>query len=385
MHVVQLTQRFPPALGGVETHVYHLAMGLSKVGISTEIFTTDLLNDISFRRVDGNSVPVPFPVRRFRAMKCVELPHGLGIFSPSMLAALLKDQCEVLHAHAYGYFPTLAAGIAELLRQVPLIVTPHSDPGGRSISKRFFDWVVPAATLRRADRVIALTKIEARNLQRLGVPATRIRIIPNGVDMAEFTAGGDPRETGYDPEILFVGRCYPRQKGLEHLIRALGLLMSAWGPHLTIVGEDWGGVGPLQAMASDLGIDKQVTFTGALPRTEVIRAYKSADVFVLPSLFEPFGIVLLEAMAAGLPVVASRVGGIPEVVEDGRTGFLVPPGDPEALAQALERLFSDRELRRDMGREGRLTASRYSWDRITTEVVAVYREAIEERDGARVA
>ncbi len=384
---MQLTQRFAPALGGVETHVYNLAIGLSQRGVSTQVFTTDLATDIPFRRFDGGISPEPpaaFDVRRFRAVRVLDLPHGLGILSPAMALALLRDEPEVVHAHAYGFFPVLAGGLAELLRGLPLVVTAHSDPGGPTFSKRLFDWVVPAVTLRRADRVIALTNIESQNLERLGVDASRIRVIPNGVDLKEFEglpARPEPRD---EFALLFVGRCYPKQKGLEHLISALELVLSKWKVHLTIVGEDWGGMGTLKALAKALGVEKHVTFTGALPRHEVIKAFASADAFVLPSLFEPFGIVLLEAMAAGLPVVASRVGGIVEVVSDGKTGLLVPPGDPRSLANALGNLISDSNLRRRLGSAGRTKAAGYSWEGILPQILEVYREAMAERGEKRV-
>ncbi len=378
MHVVQVTQRFPPALGGVENHVYNLALGLSAAGVSTEIFTTDLRTDTPFRRLDGGLPAAPFPVRRFVARKFLDLPHGLGVLAPSMVVALFEDSYELVHAHAYGYFPVLAGGLAQLIRRIPLVVTSHSDRGGESVSKQLFDWAVPPMTLRRAHRLIALTAREAQNLERLGVDSDRIRIIPNGVDLSEFENLAVRRGAEGEVTVLFVGRCYSRQKGLEYLVRAVEHLPSRQKVHLKIVGEDWGGVTGLRALARALGIEDQITFTGPLPRADVIRAYGSADIFVLPSLFEPFGIVLLEAMAAGLPIVASRVGGIPEVVQDGATGLLVRPGDSRVLAEAIGRLISDPSLRSQMGEAGRLRAAAFSWERLVPRILKVYDEAIME-------
>jgi len=380
---VQLTQRFPPAIGGVESHVYHLAMGLTKADVSTEIFTTDLQRDTPFQRLNGDPASLPFPVRRFRAARLADVPHGLGIVAPSMALAALEASPDVFHAHSYGYFPTFAGGFAKLMRGVPLVVTPHSDPGGSMISKRLFDRVVPPFTIRRASRVIALTSVEAKLLQRLGVPAQRIRVIPNGVDLNEFAGLPLRHPIGDATKLLFVGRCYPRQKGLEYLVKAIPLLPSREAVSLTIVGEDWGGVAMLRSLARSLGIEHQIVFKGALGRSDVIRAYASADIFVLPSLFEPFGIVLLEAMAAGLPVVASAVGGIVDVVADGTTGLLVPPGNPSALAAGLEHLIADSSSRARMGQEGRRRVLRYSWDLIVPKIVDVYREAIAESGGGR--
>ena len=383
MRVVQLTQRFPPAIGGVESHVYHLAMGLAKADVPTEVFTTDLQRDTPFQRLNGDSLSLPFPVRRFRVTRLADVPHGLGIVAPSMALAALQATPDVFHAHSYGYFPTFAGRFAEFMRGIPLVVTPHSDPGGATTSKRLFDRVVPPLTIRRASRVIALTSVEAENLVRLGVPSDRIRIIPNGVDLKEFAGLPPRRPNGDTTELLFVGRCYPRQKGLEYLVKALPFLRSRESIRLTIVGEDWGGVAMLQSLARALGVERQIAFRGALPRDEVIQAYASADIFVLPSLFEPFGIVLLEAMAAGLPVVASAVGGIVDVVADGKTGLLVPPGKPMALAAGLEQLISDSSLRARMAEEARRRVSGYSWDLIVPRIVEVYREAIAESGETR--
>ena len=383
MRVVQLTQRFPPAIGGVESHVYHLAMGLTKADVSTEVFTTDLQRDTPFRRLNGDSLLLPFPVRRFRVTRLADVPHGLGIVAPSMALAALQATPDVFHAHSYGYFPTFAGGFAEFMRGIPLVVTPHSDPGGATTSKRLFDRVVPPLTIRRASRVIALTSVEAENLVRLGVPSDRIRIIPNGVDLKEFAGLPPRRPNGDTTELLFVGRCYPRQKGLEYLVKALPFLRSRESIRLTIVGEDWGGVPMLRSLATALGVERQIVFKGALPRDEVIQAYASADIFVLPSLFEPFGIVLLEAMAAGLPVVASSVGGIVDVVADGKTGLLIPPAKPSALAAGLEQLISDASLRARMAEEARRRVSAYSWDLIVPRIVEVYREAIAESGETR--
>ena len=378
LRVLELTQRFPPAIGGVESHVYHLSMGLDKTGVATEVFTTDLQRDSPFQRLNGHSGSAPFPVRRFRAERFAVMPHGLAILAPSMALAALEATPDVIHAHSYGYFPTFSGAFAELMRGTPLVITPHSDPGGASLSKRLFDRVIPALTIRRADRVIALTSVEAEHLRRLGVRPERIRIIPNGVDLSEFAGLPTRQPNGQEANLLFVGRCYPRQKGLEYLVRAIALLPSRRTVKLSIIGEDWGGVENLRLLSRAQGVERQVTFRGPLTRGEVIRAFASTDVFVLPSLFEPFGIVLLEAMAAGVPVVASRVGGIVEVVEDERTGLLVPPADPTALAGALERLISDPSLRRVMGAEARRRASRYSWDLVVPRIVEVYREAITE-------
>lgn len=378
MKVLELTQRFPPALGGVEEHVLQLAVRLQKSSVDVEVLTTDLLRDTPFSRLEGNGSAFSFPVVRARAWKFIEAPHGLGIASPAMLQLSLSRPVDLVHAHAYGYFPTVVGSLDHLLRRAPLVITPHSDPGRRTLSKRLFDRVMPVVTLRRACRVIALTRREATYLESLGIAPDRIRVIPNGVDLSEFGNRGPQRDSQRETNILFVGRIYSRQKGLESLVRAMSLLPRSSRARLRLAGEDWGGTHPLASLAANLGIGERIIFLGRLDRPTLLREYADADLFVLPSLFEPFGIVLLEAMAAGLPIVATRVGGIPEIVVEGRTGLLVDPDRPKQLAEAIRCLCEDESLRNSLGREGRERSKSYSWETVAAQTKEVYRQALQD-------
>ena len=379
MRVMQMTQRFPPAIGGVEEHVYHLALGLSRGGHQVEVLTTDLLRSTPFARMESNSESYPFPVIRSRVWKLFEAPHGLGIIAPSMVRQTVKSRADIVHAHAYGYFPTFAATLGSALDGCALVITPHSDAGRPSWSKSLFDRVVPPLTLKKASRVIAVTRHEAAHLAVLGVDADKVDVIPNGVDVEEFAQMPRVRGGGDSIVGLFVGRIDPDQKGLHTLLRAVALLSTSFGLQIRLVGEDWGGTEPLRSLAHRLGVSDRVAFVGKLSRAELLQEYAQAQFFVLPSIFEPFGIVLLEAMAAGLPVIASRVGGIPEIVEDGRTGLLVEPGNPGALAEALRHLCRDEVLRTSMGRSARERVTRYDWELIVPRILSVYAEALEGR------
>ena len=378
MRVLQLTQRFPPAIGGVESHVFHLAEGLRRAGVEVRVATTDLRRDAPLERLPRSPVRHGYPVRRHRARKFAEVPHGLGIAAPSMLFEALDHGSDLLHAHAYGSFPVWAATFAHSLDGAALVVTPHSDRGRPTISKRAFDRIAPRFSLRRATRVIALTRHEASFLASLGVEPGRIAVIPNGIDLSEFPGPVPAHRPSAGTTGLFVGRLDPSQKGLEPLVRAVAALPPSSGFRLRIVGEDWGGRQGVLRLASRLDVADRIALVGCVSRTALLREYADADLLVLPSRFEPFGIVLLEAMAAGLPVVASRVGGIPEVVSDGETGLLVEPGDAEALASAILRLVERPALRATLGARGRERARSYSWDALIPRVLAVYREALQE-------
>src|SRR6267143_2073883 len=186
MRVMQITQRFPPAIGGVEQHVYHLAMGLAHAGIAVRVLTTDLLRDTPFARMTPDPESFPFPVTRLRVWKLFEAPHGLGIIAPSMIRETVRSHSELVHAHAYGHFPTFAASFGRALDGCALVITPHSDAGRPSWGKGLFDWLVPSLTLKRASQVIAVSAHEAAYLTTIGIPEDRIHVIPNGVDLEEF-------------------------------------------------------------------------------------------------------------------------------------------------------------------------------------------------------
>lgn len=371
LRVLELTQRFPPAIGGVERHVRDLAENLQRVGVSVEVVTSDLYRDRPFTRLSMVAEAHSFPVRRHRAYRGFLAPYGLGIAAPGMARDALRSPKAILHAHAFGTFPTWAGRLAQRLRRLPLVLTPHFDGGTGS---ELYARAVTRGTLAGADRVIALTDREAHALIALGVEPGRIRVIPNGIGMEDFLPERPARPEADPVTILYVGRIDLAQKGLEDLLHAMARLDRSSGVKMRLVGEDWDGTAALRSLARGLGVDDRITWTGPVPTDALRREYAAADLLVLPSHFEPFGIVLLEAMAAGLPVVATRVGGIPEVVADGRTGLLVPPRDPTALAVALDRLIGNRSLRIELGSRGRSRALDFAWPRLTPRFIGLFRE-----------
>jgi D-inositol-3-phosphate glycosyltransferase len=186
------------------------------------------------------------------------------------------------------------------------------------------------------------------------------------------------------PIVLFVGRIEPL-KGIDILMRAASHLESP--VRLLVVGGDEKDADRkenLQALASELGLQDRVTFVDAVPHADLPLYYNAADICVVPSYYESFGVVAVEAMACGVPVVASRVGGLKETVKDGRTGYLVPWRCPEPFAERLELLLSNEPLRRKLGREARAAAERFRWSEVATRVEDVYHELVSENRGVAV-
>jgi glycosyltransferase involved in cell wall biosynthesis len=203
-----------------------------------------------------------------------------------------------------------------------------------------------------------------------------IEVIPYAAALP--SSSSTPQHAPHSATVLFVGRLVER-KGVAHLIEAMGQLQNQRRTQLVIVGE--GSERPrLEARARELGLADRVVFRGRVGDAELRRAYETADVFVLPSVLdsrgdtEGLGVVLLEAMNYGVPVIASRIGGIVDIVTDNETGVLVPAGDAIALAGALEKLFADPARARRLGEAGRRRlAEHFSWDAILERYEAVYR------------
>jgi len=382
MKILQIAQCFPPAIGGVETHVYNISKGLVDRGSEVVVYCSNLAaaNAESVlpakywnHEIDG------IKVRRFPAFKLIK-PTRTTIM-PSMLFALLKEEnIDIIHAHSYGYFPMYCSYLPSRMKRVPLVFTPHFsvETTVPSALRKIYDSSLGNLSLRSADRIIAITRTEKGELERITGFSSKISVIPNGVDVALFedqTLGTKfKRKYGLQKDIvLFVGRL-AYSKGLTYLFQAIPNVIEQYPDvHFVFVGKDWGIKETLVCQAKKLGVADCTIFTGPLFGNEFLGAYQAADVFVLPSIAgEAFGIVLLEAMAAGKPVIASNVGGICDLVTNNVNGFLVTPADAEALAENLLTLLRNKELAFQMGTINKLKAQKYSWKEIVKELEKLY-------------
>lgn len=247
---------------------------------------------------------------------------------------------------------------------------------------------------RAADALIISTEQEKKDLVRLyRAPAHKARVVPAGVDPEMFRPvdrGQARRDLGLAEKkvILYVGRIEPI-KGLDILINAVALLEEGDDTRLLVVGGSPGEgheLERLKSIAAARGIEARVTFTGAVPQAELPSYYSAADVFVLPSYSESFGLAALEAMACGTPVIVSRVGGLTTFVRDGETGYLIPWRCAEPFAQRLDMLLANPGLRHTMGVAARAKALEMSWSRAADEMLYHYAclmgETLESATGA---
>lgn len=341
-------------IGGSERHLLTLLPALAGVGIEP-----------AFVGLEGGGEPEPFyrgleqaGVAYRRVVSPAALPRAISSFRPDLV------HTHLVHADVFG---AVAAG------RTPLVSTKHNDDPFRTGVFRF----VERALTRRARAVIAITEALARfQVDRVGLPPDKIAVVHYGLDELPGAWGDSaPVDVPEDaPVLLGVGRLVP-QKGYDTAVRAFADI-HARRPEavLVILGE-----GPeresLERLSRDLGLGESLRLPGRAG--DVAAWLERADLFLHPARWEGFGLVLLEAMLASLPVVATRVSAIPEVVADGETGVLVEPDDPAALAGALERVLFSAELAQRLGEGGRERArSEFAVERMATATAAVYRAAL---------
>jgi D-inositol-3-phosphate glycosyltransferase len=383
--------------GGMNVYVRELTRSLGKVGIRVDVFTRSqdehvphVVHDLG----NGNRVihipagpETPLPRDRW-ALYVPVFTEAINKFTSAE-----SIRYDLIHSHYW------LSGLAGLQLQkdwdVPLVHMFHTlgemktrlggtieDPLRRQAE---------LSVLAGADRIVAATPAERMQLQWLyQADLRKVVVIPPGVDLELFhphpamearNAIGLPRDARM---ILFVGRI-ERLKGLETLLRAAALLqqrgfLASSCPCVMVIGgnpdDPREEMRHLQELRDSLAVTSVVTFLGKRPQTELPMYYSAAQAVVMPSQYESFGMVALEAMACGTPVVASGVGGLLYLVRDGRTGYHIPDSDPVTLADKLQCLLSDERLRQELGRHAANVARAYSWERITDQMLTLYESVL---------
>ena len=405
MRIALLTNEYPPHVyGGAGVHVEYLSRELARVDggeHAVDVFCFGEQRETHGNlRVHGVAPEMTLPVQDPRHARLLDaLVRDLA-----MTGAV--EMPDIVHCHTW--YSHLAGCLAKPLTGARLVLTTHSLEPHRPWKAEQLGtaygatvWIERTA-YQNADGVVAVSGAMKEDVQTLyGVPPERVRVIHNGIDPDEYRPRPAPatlRRLGIDPEIpivLFVGRI-TRQKGILHLVRALRYLepgvqvvLCAGAPDTPEIAAE------MAVLVEDAKRDAAVRIIWIpemLPREDIISLYTHAAVFVCPSVYEPFGIINLEAMACETPVVASAVGGIPEIVVPGEAGLLVPfepegggsaePRNPaefsRALAAAVNELIEDPERRAAMGEAARARVlAQFSWRRIAELTLAFYRDLLD--------
>lgn len=334
-------------VGGTETHILELASRLDRSRFTVTVCALK----------SGGTMAQELEKRGVRVLSL----DGTGKLDARVIVRLFKllqaEQPDVVQAFLF-WANVAARACGRILRAFPVISSYHDEV----VSEGWLVRLVDRLTLTWTDRIVCCSGAVGRSVvSRIGGKIEHCTIIPFGVDIEQFeaTAAATRRELGLRDNQKVIGtvcRLVEPKKGLRFLLQAMAVLARKYGQppcQLLIVGD-----GPsrheLELLREQLDLSSWVVFAGS--RRDIPRILHALDAFVLPSLYEGFGIALLEAMAAGKPVIATAVGGIPEFVLSGETGLLIEPGNVEALADAIDRLLSHPQQARTMGAKGRIRA-----------------------------
>jgi glycosyltransferase involved in cell wall biosynthesis len=375
--------------GGQNVHVAHLAGALADRGHRVTVYTRrdapGLPGRVELRPgVEVRHVPAGPPEQ---IAKDHLLPY-MRQFARLLIREWAGAAPDLVHSHFW--MSGLASLQAARELDLPLVQTYHALGTVKRRHQKDAD-TSPPDRIRietevglGSDRIIATCRDEITELAAMGVPPRKVAVVPCGVDPGRFTPQGPAAPRGARRYLLLqIGRLVPR-KGAAVSIAALARIPEA---ELVIVGgppahrlDDDPEVLRLRAIAAEAGVADRVRFTGGVPCEDVPALLRGADVVLCPADYEPFGIVPLEAMGCGTPVVASAVGGQLDTVADPGTGRLVPPGDPVALGEAVAGLLADPAQRAACGTTGRRRVlSRYGWERVAAATEDVYRETLALR------
>lgn len=385
---------YPPVMyGGLGRHVEALSRALARDGHDVTVLSQAPAGtpETSLTDVGGGA-----PVRCVRAVRDRDAPdvYGeTGAFVRSLQAALLDAMAllpedwrpDVVHGHDW-VVAEATTSLAEMF-DVPLVMTVHATETGLHhghLATDFSRWRhgVERSLVQQADRVIVCSSDMHREVvSALDAQPDTVTIVPNGVDTSAWATTAEQRETaratlgvGAAPFVVLVGRL-EHEKGAQDAIEALVHLRHP--AHLVLVGEG-ARRHDLRELADRRGVAARVHLTGRLDDVAVAATVAAADVALVPSRYEPFGLVALEAMAAGTPVVASTAGGLRDVVTDGVTGRTVAPGDPRDLARVLDAVLGDPDSQARLSRlAARAVRERFSWPAVASATAAVYADVLD--------
>jgi len=389
--VMMLTWEFPPRIiGGISPHVYHLSKNLAKNGMKVYVVTCDfpgspqheIIDGVEVFRVDSYKNPSPDFATWVYLMNINMQKEAADLISR------LGGKLDILHAHDW-LVANAGIGLKHVFRK-PLLATVHSTEIGRRngihLDYERMIHETEAWLTYEAWKVICCSDYMVSHVRwAFGLPEDKITMLPNGVDIQECnsrkkTGFSDFRKRYASPEekiVLFVGRLV-YEKGIHVFVNAVPKVLEKANAKFVIVGNGYMRE-PLSKLVDSMGLAHKVMFTGFVDDNTLRDLQGCADVCVVPSLFEPFGIVALEAMASRSPVVVSDTGGLSEIVEHDVTGVKVYPENPDSLAWGIMRVLLDEKYSSWLKKNAyKKIHEKYGWDRIGQQTIDVYRSVLKE-------
>ena len=385
-----LSWEYPPnIIGGIARHVDELSKFLVRKGIDVTVVTpeasgsplTEIKDGIQIVRVQIQ-IPAPnfynwiFLMNHFFSKKVAQLIKDYGPF-------------DIVHGHDWMVVPSACE--AKLYTSSKFMLTFHSfefkrSQGSQTLESKMIESLEWWGSYHSSKIIVCSNSMKNDAMQRFNINPSKISVIPNGVDPERLNIKVDISRTREkygiywkEQMVLFVGRL-TSQKGCEYLIRAMPQILGKYNAKLLIVGD-----GPsrsfLESEASRLGVSNRVIFTGFLSDLEMVKLMKSTDVLVVPSIYEPFGIVALEGMAANVPVVVSDIDGLSEIIKHGENGIKVFPQNPYSIYWGVDKILSDYNLAGYLKEKGKESIEKeFSWSVIADRTLELYKGKLGEKD-----
>ena len=388
MKILMLTWGYPPRIvGGIARVVHDLSKRLIKDGHEVTVVTYRDNADVPEYENDKG-------VNVYRVDNYMIHPNNFIDWIMQLNFNMLSKATEIINKeggfdviHAHDWLVTYAAKSLKNAYDIPIVATIHATEAGRNSgihdeTQRYIndtEWLLTY----EATEVIVNSNYMKNEIQRLfGLPFDKINVIPNGINLSNFTGIERDydfrRQYAMDNEkiILYVGRLV-YEKGVQHLIAAMPKILSNYNDAKLIIAGRGGMMDELRAEASNLGLNDKIYFTGYLNSKQVQKMYKCADVAVFPSTYEPFGIVALEAMLAGVPTVVSDVGGLDEIVTHGVDGMKSYAGNANSIADSVTALLYDHQLATNVSKKAKQKVKdQFNWEKIAQDTHFTYEKAI---------
>jgi len=362
MKIAIIVNFFPPKwLAGTEIATYHMAEHLAKRGHEVHIITS-LDDDLV-----ENSYEKGFHIHRIPVIRIRTI--GLIFFWTDIFRTIKKIDPDIVHAQSLIF--AIPALISKKFLKIPYVVWGQ---GSDIYIRNWFMKVVSKTIIKNADSALALTKSMREVMQ--AIYNCDIPVVPNGIDIEDYSDRPDKQDSETPRKrILFVGRLDP-VKGVQYLLKAMKIVSKVLPEAKLILVGDGEERENLESLTNTLGLSDRVDFVGRISHEEIPDYLYQADIFVLPSLSEGFPLVILEAMACGLPIVATRVGGVPDIIEDGVNGYLVESGDFQEMAKKIIFILENEPLKLLISKNNRIKVQEFEWKNVINQLEQIYFKVI---------
>lgn len=367
--------------GGVGSVVYNLTVQMAKRGHEVYVFTTAKDEGSSLSKYNDNISIIRYKSNFTIGQSPIALKHLVRPFISNL-------DLDIAHSHIGNLPAPIGGAIYAKRNNIPFIITHHGDwvDGYGTFRRRagvfLYNHFLCDRLFSKSDKIIALSKSHLTGSKILKKYQDKTTIIQNGVNAQDFKIPQSQDECRNmlnlptkKEIVLFLGNLVP-QKGPQILLSAMKIVQRRHPDAYLVVGGSGSLKENLIEIATRSKLKDNVVFTGYIPTDRTPLYYRAADIFVLPSFSEAFPLTLLEAGAAGLPIVATDVGGVSDILHDGANGLITKTGDPEDLASKIVSLLDDNELREEMGKKGKMLAEQYSWETVAEETEKVYLDLI---------